>query len=46
MTLTPDDGKGLEDKIHGDPVEDRSDSEGFSEVHEAEYNLNDQLTSR
>jgi len=33
----PDDGKGLEDKVHGDPVEDRSDSEGFSEVQEAEY---------
>lgn len=39
VELTPDNGEGLEDKVHRDPVEDRADGPGFSEVQEAKDNL-------
>ena len=37
--LTPDDGERLEDKVHGDPVEDRADSPRFGEVEETKHDL-------
>ena len=39
VRLTPDDGEGLEDKVHRDPVEDRADSPRFSEIEETKHDL-------
>lgn len=37
--LTPDDEQALEDKPHGDPVEDSSEAHGLGEVERAEDDL-------
>lgn len=38
--LTPDGEESLEDKVHGDPVEDSTDTEGLDEVERAKNDLN------
>jgi hypothetical protein len=42
--LTPDNSKGLEHEVHGDPVKDGADGERLGEVHQAEDDLESLVT--